>query len=123
LGLPTTSQRDYPRASLGSTERTGWSTSAYAQDEFKLSPRVTITYGLRWDANLPVQETHGLYYNFDPVSGNLVAPSQGAVNAIVPTYPKAITVVTAAQANFPSKIRNIDLNNFGPRVGIAWRTA
>ena len=49
--------------------------------------------------------------------------SQTAINAIVPTYPKTIRAVTASQANYPSQLRNIDWNNFGPRIGLAWRVA
>ncbi|PYV08686.1 MAG: hypothetical protein DMG07_25095 [Acidobacteria bacterium] len=121
LGLPSSSVRAYPRAALGPTQRGSWYASWYAQDDFKVSSRLTLSYGLRWDAYLPGEETHDLYYNFDPKTGNLVVPTQEAVGRIVPTFPTTVKVVTAAQAGFPSRLRNTDLNNFAPRLGLAWR--
>jgi hypothetical protein len=121
LGLPINSVRAYPRAALGPTQRKSWYASWYAQDDLKVSPRLTLNFGLRWDAYLPGQETHGLYYNFDPKTGNLVVPTQEAISKIVPTFPTAVKVVTAEQAGFPSRLRNTDLNNFSPRLGLAWR--
>jgi len=121
LGLPANSIRAYPRAALGPTERGSWYGSWYAQDDFKISPRLTLNFGLRWDVNLPGEETHDLYYNFDPKTGNLVMPTQDAINRIVPTFPTTVKSVTAEQAGFPSRLRNTDLNNFAPRLGLAWR--
>ena len=121
LGLPFTSQRDYPRAALGPTIREGWYNGWYVQDDFKVGPRLTLNFGLRWDISLPGRETHDLFYNFDPRTGNLVVPTQEAINQIVPTFPSSVTAVTADQAGFPGKLRKTDWNNFAPRLGIAWR--
>src|SRR6185503_1397306 len=41
LGLPLTSQRAYPRAALGTTERALWYSSWYVQDDFKVNSRLT----------------------------------------------------------------------------------
>jgi hypothetical protein len=121
LGLPASSQRSYPRVALGPIQRGSWYNSLYVQDDFKVNSRLTLNFGLRWDGYLPGQETHDLYYNFDPKTGNLVVPSQDAITKIVPTFPSTIKVVTADQAGFPSRLRNTDLNNFSPRLGLAWR--
>jgi hypothetical protein len=121
LGLPLSSVRDYPRAALGPDQRVGWYTGWYVQDDFKLSPRLTLNFGLRWDVNLPAHEIHDLYSGFDPKTGNLLVPSQEALDKVVPTFPQTITLVTAAQAGFPERLRHTDWNNFAPRIGIAWR--
>ncbi len=125
LGIPYTANNPYPRAELGDTDLRYWALSFYAQDDIKLTPRLTINAGLRWDATFPAQETHGLYYNVDPLTGNLIMPSQATIDRIVPSFPSRafgnVKVVTAEQAGYPSTLRNTDFNNFGPRLGIAWR--
>ena len=121
LGLPFRSVRSYPRVLLGPVERASWYVSGYVQDDFKMTPRLTLNFGLRWDANLPGTETHDLYYNFDPKSGNLVVPTQEAISKIVPTFPTSVKSVIASQAGFPDRLRSTDRNNFAPRLGLAWR--
>ena len=121
LGLPFSAVRSYPRTALGSTDVSAWYAGAYFQDDFKLSPRLTLNFGVRWDISLPGTETHGLYYNFDRATGALVMPSQEVIGKVVPTFPATVKYETAAQAGFPAKLRNTDLNNFVPRLGIAWR--
>jgi hypothetical protein len=125
LGIPYTSTNPLPRAQLGDTDLRYWALSFYAQDDIKLTPRLTINAGLRWDTTFPAQETHGLYYSFDPSTGNLIMPTQKAIDSIVPSFPSrafgTVKVITAEAAGYPATLRNTDWNNFGPRLGIAWR--
>ncbi len=125
LGIPYTATNPYPRAALGDSDLRYWALSFYAQDDIKLTRRLTINAGLRWDTTFPAQEVHGLYYNFDQSTGNLIMPSQTAIDAIVPSFPSrafgTVKVVTAEQAGYPHNLRHTDWNNFGPRLGIAWR--
>ncbi|HEY3928759.1 MAG TPA: TonB-dependent receptor [Candidatus Koribacter sp.] len=68
----------------------------YAQDDWRIVPRVTITGGLRYDVSLPISEANDLLANFDPAVGIQQVGSQ-----ISSPY-------------------NTDLNNFAPRLGVAW---
>jgi len=121
LGLPYSSVRQYPRSAFGSTYLSNWTAAWYIQDDYKISSRLTLNIGMRWDASLPGRETHDLYYNYDPATANLVVPNADALGKIVPTFPKTVKVVTASQAGYPGRLRNMDRNNFTPRVGFAWR--
>jgi hypothetical protein len=80
--------------------------SFYAQDEFKVTPRLTLTYGLRYEPFLPWKDKN------DRI--NTIAP--GIQSTVVPDAPIGIV--------FPGDIAKglapADLNNFAPRVGLAW---
>ncbi len=122
LGLPHTSRREYPRSALGTEDRRGWYTGFFVQDDFKMTPRLTLNLGLRWDITHPVVETHGFYYNLDLATGNLVMPSQESIDRIVPTFNTTKFVpVTGEAAGFPEHLKNTDWNNLAPRIGLAWR--
>ena len=42
--------------------------SVFAQDDFKVSRKLTLTMGLRWDATGPFREKYGHWANFDPAA-------------------------------------------------------
>jgi hypothetical protein len=79
----------------------------YAQDQWRLTSRLTLTYGLRWEGQTPAYETRNQ-------SGevNLTAPNPGAGN-------RPGAVVFAGGANGRT-FGDTDLSAFGPRLGLAW---
>jgi hypothetical protein len=87
----------------------------FVQDTFKVSSRLTLDLGLRWDHFGPGNYRDGLIYNWDPVTGNVIVP-QGALNKISPLYPTNTIKVAAGQAEESPSQRN-----FAPRLGAAWR--
>lgn len=122
LGIPFRSIREFSRAALGETDQAALTAGLFAQDDWKITRRLTMSVGLRWQVSLPGEEAHGLYYNVEPGTGSLIMPEQSAISRVVPTFPKdKVTFVTAEQAGYPTRLRSADLNNFAPRVGLAWR--
>ena len=80
----------------------------YAQDDWRLTPRLTLNYGLRWEAEFPRYEVDNRQSSFDPLAINPVSGTPG--------------VVTFAGVNgAPRRAFATDLNNFGPRVGFAYQ--
>jgi hypothetical protein len=113
----------------------GYSYAFYAQDDWKITPNLTLNLGLRYELHPPLKEIHYNTAFFLPdyngpgtdgttVHGAVVVPntqalsfeSQDFYNAISPT-----PTLTAQQAGLPSGLRYTDKNDYGPRIGFAWR--
>jgi hypothetical protein len=112
----------------------GYSSGFFAQDDWHITPNLTLNLGLRYELHPPLRETHYNTAFFLPdysatiggqqVSGAVVVPNAQAesfestqfVNAIAPT-----PILTAQQAGIPQALRYADTSDWGPRVGFAWR--
>ncbi|MBV8844854.1 MAG: TonB-dependent receptor [Bryobacterales bacterium] len=82
----------------------------FVQDDWKVTPRLTLNLGLRYDFDTPRWEIHNRQNGFDPDAINPVSGTPG--------------VITFAGINGQSQYaHNWDLNNFGPRLGFAWKAA
>ena len=53
--------------------------AAYIQDDFRLTSRLTLNVGLRWDMFVPWIEDNNLQSNYDPSTGMFVVASDDAV--------------------------------------------
>jgi hypothetical protein len=82
--------------------------SFYAQDEFKVNPRFTLTLGLRYEPFLPWVEKNNQI--------DTVRPGQQSVK--VPDAPPGI--VFPGDPGITRGLDPADLNNFAPRIGLAW---
>ena len=80
--------------------------SFFAQDQFKVTPRFTLTYGLRYDPFLPWKERHNAINTVE----------FGVQSKVVPDAPIGIVF----PGDVPKGLAPADLNNFAPRLGFAW---
>jgi hypothetical protein len=86
----------------------------YGQDAWKATPRLTVSYGVRWDPYLPAYSKSGFIYNFDP---SLFA--QGVKTSQYTNAPAGL--VYPGDPGYPGKsVAFSRMNNLAPRVGIAW---
>lgn len=111
LGLPFSSSRVN---ALTDRTQTGYELGIFLQDTFKVSRKLTLDLGLRWDYFRHALFQDRLQYNWDPDTGNVIVP-QEALDQISPLYPSSINVV--AGDPFPRPARD----NFRPRFGAAYR--
>jgi hypothetical protein len=111
LGIPFTSTRLDP---LTNRTRKDSELGLFLTDSFKVSSRLTLDLGLRWDRFGSPFFDDNLMLNWDPVTGNVIVPA-GTENRVSPLYPKNIKIVTGEVRQHASS------KNFVPRVGFAYR--
>lgn len=120
LGIPQQTGRFEP--SPARNGRYGY-LAGYFQDDWRVSPKLTLNFGLRYEYGTPPTDKYDMRFAFDPRTGNLVVPDEKVLNTLVnPLFPKSIPIVTAQAAGFPSRslVRG-DRSNWGPRIGFAYR--
>jgi hypothetical protein len=84
---------------LGMVGTRTWENGFFAQDDFRITRRLTLNLGLRYDVLTWPTEVQNRQANFDIVTGALiVAGSNGAPRTLIPN----------------------DYHNFGPRLGFAY---
>jgi len=118
LGLPTTVGRIDPWAA----QYFRWNDlSFFVQDDWKITPRFSLSYGIRYEYNGPPYARDDNFYNFNPATGAVTLASAAARRLVSPFYPSTLPVETAADAGLDRTLRRADLNNWAPRLGFSWR--
>jgi hypothetical protein len=121
--------------------------SFFAQDEFQVNDRLTLSYGLRWQVLPGFQEDGGNLANFDQRINSIVVPDalagyltsqnitssnvafQQSFNACPSGTAAGSTVqgmpctgyITASQDGLPQSLRQTYKGDFQPRIAIAYR--
>ena len=84
---------------------------AYVEDNWQKNAKLTFNLGLRYELAMPYVEVNGQMSNLD----------------VTPTFTAAAPVVAGGigpfTGAFPAAPLNTDVNNVGPRIGVAYRVA
>jgi trimeric autotransporter adhesin len=108
LGLP---QQTSLQSGTSSYDFRANSFDLYAQNDWRIRANLSLNLGLRYEYNGPYTEAHNRIVNLD------VAPG---FKAAAPVMPGATGQFEGA---YPASLVNPDRNDFGPRIGIAWKAA
>jgi hypothetical protein len=119
LGLPQTAGRANAAPLINAINT---DMALFVQDDWKITPKLTLNLGVRYEYNPPYHEKDSNLFNFDTTTGRLVVPNEAALGRINPLFPTdLVPVVTAKEAGLPESLFYSDLNNFVPRFGFAYR--
>jgi hypothetical protein len=88
----------------------------FAQDDFRVTSKLTLNLGLRYELFTTVKARFNEEANFDFATGSLVVP-QGQQATLTPTLAGIIPI----QRNGSAGLISPDLLNFAPRVGLAYQ--
>ncbi|MDQ6664049.1 MAG: TonB-dependent receptor, partial [Acidobacteriota bacterium] len=130
LGLPTFLSNQYNRGYyyFRQTEM-----GFYGHDSWKITPRLTVELGLRWDKWTPYKEKYDRLVNVDlrnfANQFQVVSPNDTSIDSIQGIPPsvlaswakRGLTWTTANKAGLPSSLIPSPNNDFGPRLGAAYR--
>ena len=103
LGLPQTFQQGSGDPALNGSS---WTYAGYGQDQFRVTKRITLEYGLRYELNKPYVED----------KNHLAALHPGQQSTVQPNAP--VGLVYPGDINTPRSTYNTDTNNLAPRLGI-----
>jgi outer membrane receptor protein involved in Fe transport len=83
----------------GTTEYLGWNPDLYINDDWKVTPKLTLNIGLRWQYTQPPVENHDNQFDLNFTTG---------------------AVTRAGTNGVPRGIYNSGYTDFAPRIGIAY---
>ncbi len=96
LGKIKTASYEQPMPPTG---RRNYNLGIFFQDDWKVTPKLTVNAGIRWEYESPLTIANNVYSRFDPNTGTLLIAGKNASDSLNITTPKA---------------------DFSPRIGLAY---
>ena len=125
LGYPSAVARSYPASNFGGQ---GLYKQFFVQDDFRVSEKLTINMGLRYEYSPWLDGYKGQIGTFDPTQSKpIIVSGTGSVPDLTsqPAAPSAYQyfgqyIQTSSQAGLPLNITYTNKTQFAPRVGISY---
>jgi trimeric autotransporter adhesin len=115
LGYPGTSSIAYGNADK--YFRASWA-DTFVTDDWRLSSKLTLNLGVRWDFQAPVTELYNRLVNLE------VGPyftSTTPVCGTISTLTSGPACTLAGQVGYPDSLVRPNYHEIQPRIGVAWR--
>jgi hypothetical protein len=134
LGLPTFT---YVAQSGPDIDASTTQYAMYAQDEWRVNDKLTLSFGLRYTIMPPFADKNGNLGAFNYADGGMIVPDKlvpraeflRSINAcgtgpngqgLSPNL-KCVSITRASEAGLPQGLRRIDYRNLQPRLSFAYR--
>lgn len=104
LGFPTA----FTQVQTDELDRHSYYLAAFLQDDWAVTRSLTLNLGLRWETDTPMTDGSNRMNGFDQTAINPVSGTPGVVKFM-------------GVNGFRTQPYDTDWNNFGPRVGFAWK--
>jgi hypothetical protein len=88
--------------------RHSWYLAGFAQDDWTITPSLTLNFGVRWETDTPMKDSNNRMNSFDPNQINPVSGTPGVIKFL-------------GLNGYPTNPYPTDWNNFAPRFGFAWK--
>jgi hypothetical protein len=89
-------------------DRRSWYLAAFVQDDWSVHRDLTLNLGVRWETDTAMVDVNNRMNSFDVNEINPVSGTPGVVKFM-------------GVDGFRTSPYNTDWNNFGPRIGLAWK--
>lgn len=113
LGYPRQSQLT-PDTSNFRTHQRGQAYSAYFNDDWKITPNLTLNLGFRYEINTPMTDAGDAIASFNFQTGRIVVPDTGKL------IPGSIASNFVENSAYGRGLHKSDHNNIAPRIGVAY---
>lgn len=103
-----------------SSQKNAW--AWYVQDDWKVSRKLTVNIGLRYELWSPIGERFGRQANFDLQTMTLYIPKGKQQDLpLPPNFATSFPNVKVSRGEVSQYLIPWDKTNFGPRIGIAYK--
>lgn len=129
LGMPAVLRAHYNRGYFYFQQK---EIGTYFNDTWKLSPRLTVDVGLRWEHWSPYHEKQDRLVNIDPTNFGVfqvISPHNSSIDSqtgippgVLASYKqRGLSWVTADSVHFPGALIQNYWKDFSPRLAVAYR--
>ena len=116
LGMPQQGSRAVGPSIIAGRQ---WYFSAYAQDDWRVSDRLTLNLGVRYELSPPMNDANGGMASID--YRNVPTPEAIFAEGKLGFY--APIVFVCGQSGYPKGCAYTDTDNIAPRAGVVWRAS